>query len=288
MITLQNHLLEITLKAAGAELSRIYNKQHQVDYLWSADPEYWGKHAPVLFPIVGALKDDSYTYQEKTYNLARHGFARESTFTIAEQTADTICFELRADENSLRHYPFLFRLRIRYTLLDERLTCEYEVMNEGDEPMWFSIGGHPAFHVPLQEGLLYTDYYLEFSEPETLERWPLQGNLINTHPKEFLKDENMLPLHHDLFAFDAIVLKKVKSESIALKSRASDHGLSMRIDEFPYFGIWAAPHAPFVCLEPWQGIADSVYHNQKLEDKEGMISLPPAGVWSKSWDVRFW
>jgi galactose mutarotase-like enzyme len=288
MIQLSNHSLAVTIKSQGAELTRIKSLEHEIDYLWDGDPEYWGKHAPVLFPIVGTLRDNSYLFAGQSYGMLRHGFARDRVFSALHQTDTSATLELQSDEDSLKVYPFPFRLRIHYSLEGNKLSNRYEVINTGNGPMYFSVGGHPAFHVPLQEGLAYTDYYLEFDQPETAPRWTLLDNLIHTHPQPFLENESIIPLSHELFASDAIVLKHLKSKTVSLKSKASPHGLTMRIDEFPYLGIWAAPEAPFVCLEPWQGIADSVYHNQQLETKEGIVALEPGASWSKAWDVVFW
>jgi len=287
MITIGNEQLQISINKRGAELTRILQKQFKLDYLWSADPAYWGKHAPVLFPIVGTLKDDTYFFEGQPYHLSRHGFSRERDFTVLNQTADSATFELLYDEETLAHYPFLFSFRIHYRVSENKLTCIYNVCNQGSVDMYFSVGGHPAFNIPLENGLNYTDYYLEFSDMETTPRWPLSDNLIGLKPKSFLESERVIRLSHDLFAHDAVVLKHLRSGYITLKSDRSVHGLTMRIGEFPYLGVWAAPKAPFVCIEPWQGIADSVDHNQNLEEKEGIVRLNPAEQWQKSWDVTF-
>jgi len=287
-MTIANEVLEVSGKTAGAELTRVYHKQHGIDYLWNADPEYWGKHAPVLFPIVGTLRDDTYHYQDKSYYLPRHGFARDKTFALKEQHPDRICFELKSDEESLKHYPFSFTLRICYHLEGSVLTNQYEVINDGEEPMYFSIGGHPAFRLPMETGRDFEDYYLEFEQPGTIQRWTLQNNLINTHPKPFLQGQKILPLSRELFENDAVILKHLSSGTCSLKSRASRHGLTMKMQGFPYFGIWSAPGAPFVCLEPWHGLADSLYHNQRLEEKEGIIKLDAQETWKKSWSISFW
>jgi galactose mutarotase-like enzyme len=284
---IENEFLTVSLAPKGAELQSIYNKQTQLDYLWSGDPKYWGKHAPVLFPIVGTLKDNIYRYQELTYTLARHGFARDMEFTVIDHQKSAASFELRSSKTTLANFPFPFILRIHYLLDGNKLINQYEVVNPSDEQMLFSIGGHPAFNVPLEAGLTYEDYYLEFSELETRSRWTLENNLLKDE-EPFLMSNSVIPLSHSLFSSDAIILKQPLSREISLKSDKSAHGLTMTIGDFPFLGIWAAPQAPFVCIEPWCGLADSVYHNQDLEQKEGIMFLGPESTWSKSWDVSFW
>jgi len=287
MITLQNEQLEVEIHPRGAELRRICHKGFKLDYLWNGDPAYWGKHAPVLFPIVGQLKENSYRYRGKMYDMSRHGFARELEFRPVAHSGQQAVFELSSSEETLGRYPFLFTLRIIYMLDGNRLTSIYEVTNNGSEPMFFSIGGHPAFRVPLVKGTSYEDYYLLFPQKETAPRWPLQDNLLKTRPEDFLKDQDRIPLRHQLFERDAVVLKKLRSGSISLRSGRTPHGLTMDFTGFPYFGIWAPPEAPFVCLEPWDGIADSMYHNQDLEKKEGILKLEAGQRWEKSWSVVF-
>lgn len=288
MITIQNEQLSVAISDHGAELTGIRSCDTGIEYLWDADPAFWGKHAPVLFPIVGTLKDNSYLYKGKSYSMLRHGFARDKVFTLKEHTATDACFELTEDDETFARYPFLFKFQVRYRLEGNRLWNEYSVMNRGKELMYFSVGGHPAFRVPLEEGPEYRDYFLEFSEAETADRWPLSRNLVSTHPKPFLQKERIVPLSHDLFLEDAVILKNLRSSSVSLRSRASHHGVTLHFTGFPYLGIWAPPEAPFVCLEPWQGIADSLYHNQQISEKEGICVLEPGESWMRGWAVECW
>lgn len=287
MIQLNNKTLQVNIHPQGAELQSIFHLQHQLEYLWNANPEYWGKHAPVLFPIVGQLNENTYAYNQKLYSLPRHGFARDRAFDLVHQNESSATFQLNSDEATLSAYPFPFSFQIKYALSGNELTNEYSVKNTGNETLLFSVGGHPAFKVPLVEDTLYEDYYLEWEHPETIDRWTLQDGLLNTHPLPFLQQQKTIPLSHDLFKKDAVVLKHPKSTSISLQSHRTKHGLTMHFDGFPYFGIWAAKEAPFVCLEPWCGIADSLYHNGQLAEKEGIIHLPPHQTWSKAWRVSF-
>jgi len=289
MTYLENEQLSIAINAKGAELQKITRKgtETETEYLWNANPEYWGKHSPILFPIVGTLKDDTYYHEGKAYHLPRHGFARDKTFEVTASEKTTASFELKSDAATKEVYPFDFLLQVKYTLEGNELTTRYKVANKDADAMYFSIGGHPAFNLPLEEGLKYNDYYLELDTAETAGRWPLDNGLLKKEPQQLLDNERKIYLSHELFRRDAIVLKHLKSKTITLKSDAGKDGLTMNIEGFPYLGIWAAPDAPFVCIEPWCGITDSVDHNQELASKEGIMKLEAGEDWEKEWRVTF-
>ena len=287
MTIIENEFLEVAIQSQGAELDSIYHKQHQLEYLWSGDSVYWGKKSPVLFPIVGTLKDNSYTFKGEKYSLSRHGFARDRGFELESKAADRAVFLLKSDDESFKNYPFHFEFRFHYVLKINALCVTYEVKNMGDEPMYFSVGGHPAFRVPLAAGSSYEDYYIQLNETETFGRYPLsKDGLIETMPNAFLNHSNKIALKHSLFYEDAIVLKHIKSNSMAILSDKTSHGLRMTFDGFPYFGIWAAKNAPFVCLEPWCGIADVVNTTQELTEKEGINQLQIGERFERIWGLE--
>jgi galactose mutarotase-like enzyme len=286
--TLQNQSLQIKVKDKGAELFSVIHKQNNLEYMWSGDPAFWGKTSPVLFPIVGALKDNTYLYKDKEYSLSRHGFARDHVFSVENQQEEKITFLLAGKASFLEFYPFPFELRIIYSITEYTLHVTYEVKNTGNEIMFFSIGAHPAFKVPLVNGSAYADHYLEFSQPENSPRWPISSEgLINKDPEPFLQNVNKLTLNKKLFEDDAIVLKNLQSKSVSLKSDLHKHGLEFSFEGFPFLGIWAAKNADFVCIEPWCGIADSVDHNQQLDVKEGIESISEGNTWSRTWRTKF-
>jgi len=273
--TLENELLVVKIRDHGAELHSIYHKKTKLEYLWQAGPE-WPKQAPVLFPVVGQLKDNTYSWQDKKYKLERHGFARNKIFKCTEEERDSIRFILTEDSETLQHFPFPFQLSIQYRISSAELTVSYEVTNTGKTTMPFSIGAHPAFKVPLHENEKYDDYVLLFEKKEILERHLLQNGLLNGRKKLQLNNEDQISLSHALFIEDALVFKKMKSEKITITSnqaRRGASGITMRFSNFPYFGIWAAKGADFVCLEPWHGIADHLDHDQLIENKEGIMLL---------------
>jgi galactose mutarotase-like enzyme len=287
MFIIENDTLKIAIQARGAELNSIFHKTNRMEYMWSGDPAYWAKKSPVLFPIVGTLKEDHYYFDRKPYLLSRHGFARENDFIVTGQTETGIRFSLGSTPKTQKQYPFDFLFSITYTLLGNSLGVTYTVKNEGASDMYFSVGGHPAFRVPLADGTRYEDYYLEFEKAEHSGRWPIsKDGLIETEPVPLLEDTSQLHLTRELFSADALVFKGLSSSSVSLKSDKTTHGLHLDFTGFPYLGIWAAHMADFVCIEPWCGIADSVLSQQLLTEKEGIVRLERGGLFERTWTLQ--
>lgn len=287
MIFIENEHLKVSFAAKGAELQSILGTDSLTEYMWSGDTNYWGKFSPVLFPIVGALKNNSYQFEGKTYQLSRHGFARDMEFEYHHINEQEILFTLTHSEETLKIYPFQFRLSLRYKLSHASLSCTYEVTNPAEKDLLFSIGGHPAFAVPLNNEGTYTNYYLQFNKDLELTYHHIVNNLISDEKSVLKLDDGKLTLQHKLFYEDALVFKKLKSDRISILNTKNYNGLEFIFKDFPYFGIWAAKDADFVCLEPWCGIADGVNHNQQLKDKEGIVTLAPKQDWQRTWQVTF-
>jgi galactose mutarotase-like enzyme len=286
MFTIENAKIKAVINAKGAELTSLVNKENQLDYMWAGDPAVWGKHSPVLFPIVGTLKNNTYLYNGKEYQLPRHGFARDKQFAVESQNDDSITLLLRNDAETLTVYPFAFEFRLRYTLFENSLAVAYEVVNPAKELMYFSVGAHPAFKIPLVAGTDYTDYYLQFNQQETAPRWPISPDgLIEQTPISLLQNTNRLNLSKDLFQKDALVLKGMASSIVTLGSNKTEHGFRFDYPGFPFMGIWAAKNADFVCVEPWCGIADSVASTQQLPEKEGINKLSGGEKFTRTWTV---
>jgi galactose mutarotase-like enzyme len=289
MLVIENEKLKISIHEKGAELKSVLHKKYELEYMWGADPAYWAKTSPVLFPIVGALKDNRYLYEQKSYSLPRHGFARDKMFEVTNQQDHSITFSIESDEETLKVYPFAFTFSITYTLQNDELSVTYRVQNKGKDALYFSVGGHPAFKVPLIDGTSYDDYYLKFEKEETTGRWPISANgLIEKTPEPLLNQTFILPLTKELFSKDAVVFKHLKSNWIQLTSDKTRHGLRFTFSGFPYLGLWAAPGADFLCIEPWCGIADSVDSDQQLIHKEGVIQLPGLTPCEVQWKVLFY
>jgi galactose mutarotase-like enzyme len=285
MISIKSELLNINIKNAGAELCNVIHRANKLEYIWQAGPE-WPKHSPILFPIVGQLKNDCYQWGDKTYSLPRHGFARNMPFQTRSINPDSATFEISSNDETLHNYPFHFTLQIHYFVQSNVLTVTYTVINNGSGIMPFSIGAHPAFKVPLLETDNYDDYYLQFNQSETAPRWVLESGLLS-HAIPFLNEEQTIPLTKKLFNEDALVFKHLRSESVLLKSRKHQHGLKCCFSGFPYLGLWAAKNANFVCIEPWHGIADSVDATGLLEKKEGIVLLHPKQTWRGNYKIDF-
>jgi galactose mutarotase-like enzyme len=288
MIKLNNGQVEASIHEKGAELQALRSISTGINYMWTGDPAYWGKFSPVLFPIVGQLHDNKYLYNGKEHSLPRHGFARDRVFK-AEQISDTAAvFTLTDDAESHAVYPFAFRLQVFYTLKSNQLIVRYLVNNTGKNDLLFSLGAHPAFVVPLQVNGVqsaYEDYSLEFNRSTVLQRWKLTDGLLTNASTTIALENHSLPLNTALFKEDAMVMKGMPDNSIRLGCSKHQHGILFSWQNFPFFGIWAAPGAPFVCLEPWSGIADHVDHDYQLTSKEGIQSLLPGADWSASWQV---
>jgi galactose mutarotase-like enzyme len=285
-VFLENEYLRVSISSLGAELTSIYHQQFQLEYMWAADPAYWARHSPVLFPIVGALKNNTYYFQEKAYELSRHGFARNKVFEVLASRPDKAVFLLTADDGTKKQYPFDFNFYLYYQLQKNVLSVTYEVENKQlDNPIYFSVGAHPAFAVPLVSGTSYNDYYLMFEQPTQLLRWPITADgLIEKEPVPLQQTQKIL-LSKELFSKDAMVFKTIPCNRISLLSSQTKHGLEMSFPDFPFLGLWAANHANFVCIEPWCGIADSVDTDQNFIKKEGLQIVAAQEKWIRQWQV---
>lgn len=287
MVCLQNDFVKVWIKPKGAELKSLVSKKTGLEYLWDANPRYWGKSSPVLFPVVGSLKNDSYRFRGESFELSRHGFARDRIFEVESKSAERAVFLLKSDDETLRVYPFDFEFRLIYTLENHSLITTYTIKNVGTGDMYFSVGGHPAFALPIQPEHLYTDYYLEFNGDSNPDRWLLdESGLLNGEKETIILDNGKLPLAKELFNDDGLVFKGLGSDQIAIRNHKNETALLFKFKDFPFFGIWAAKEAPFVCLEPWCGVADSVDHNQDLTQKEGINQLAAGLVFERVWSVE--
>ncbi|ENI8381526.1 aldose 1-epimerase family protein [Listeria monocytogenes] len=287
MIKLENEVLLIEMKTAGAELTRIFHKDTGLEYLWNADSKFWGRHSPVLFPTVGRLVDDTYLVDGKQYHLGQHGFARDRDFQVIEQTENTVRFELDADEDSLAIYPYKFKLSIIYTIEKNTVAVSYEVENTDNKRIYFSIGAHPAFHLPLTDGTTFEDYYLDFGTEENLETLCLEGPYRSGDIKKIVDEPaRYLPLSYDLFKNDALIFEALKQKEMTIKSDKTPHFVKVSFPEFPFVGVWTAkPGTPFLCIEPWYGIADGAGESVELRDKAGIEHLEPEAVFASEYEI---
>jgi len=289
MYTLENRKLKIGIKKIGAELSQISSVKNINEFMWDADPAIWANHAPNLFPIIGALKEDSYRFENKKYAMTKHGFIRNNKdIAIHEKTNDSLTFKLSQNESTLKSYPFKFEFYITYKLTDNKIDIIHTIKNCDEQPLYFSLGGHPAFKCPVYENENYEDYVLEFENEENSVRHliNMENGLISSKTKTVFNNSNKIKLTHDLFNDDALIFKDLKSRKVTLKSDTSGAILSVSYKDFPYLGIWAKPNGNYVCIEPWLGIADHEDTNQELKTKEGILSLEANKSFTASYTIE--
>ena len=269
-ITISKSNLSATICLKGAELKSLSNNQTKREYIWNGNPEFWGKHSPILFPIVGTLKKNSYSYNNKNYELPRHGFARDLNFELIYKSDYEAIFSLKSFDETLKKYPFNFELQIIYTLSESNLTVCYKVFNKNQFEMPFSIGGHPAFALEKD----FDNYSLLFENDEEIECYLLENDLLSEKTLKIDLKEKNLPLSYSLFENDAFVFKKLNSKKISLLENDKPI-LDFSFNDFPNFGVWTKQNAAFICLEPWIGYADTLSANGAILDKEGIYLLQP-------------
>nr|WP_315252566.1 aldose 1-epimerase family protein [uncultured Flavobacterium sp.] len=265
--TISNSILTAEIKHLGAELCSLKDNLNK-EYIWNGNPAFWGKHSPVLFPIVGTLKNNTYKHNDSEYHLSRHGFAREMEFKLIEKQENSAVFSLTASEETKEKYPFNFDLHLIYTLENKTLKIEYKVFNKGESKIPFSIGAHPAFDLPNN----FENYSLAFEEKDSLDYYLLEDGLISNTTKTVLLDQNELHLNYKLFENDALVFKNIKSKSVTILENSQPF-LKVSYPTFPDLGIWTPPNAPFICIEPWFGYSDTVDKFGSLLNKEGIQVL---------------
>jgi galactose mutarotase-like enzyme len=288
MATIENDILRIGVNELGAELCEIHSKISGKEYMWDANPDIWGSYAPVLFPVIGAIKKGFAIIKGQQYKVPRHGFVRNNpNVKLMEQTDDSLTFGLKYSEKTLQIYPYEFEFLITFSLQGSKVTVSHQIINHGDDTMLFSLGGHPAFKCPVNEGEQYEDYYLEFEKTENAATWLLEKDgLVGRTTKPMIENSSILPLTSDMFDNDALIFKNLNSTRVSLKSKKSSQVVHVDYTGFPYLGIWAKPNAHFVCVEPWLGIADSSDSDQHFETKEGIISLAPEKTFNASYSIE--
>ncbi|MBO6233522.1 MAG: aldose 1-epimerase family protein [Clostridia bacterium] len=280
-------MIKIKCLEHGAELTSIkvdgIEKLHQGNEVLDENGKvYWGRHAPILFPIVGKLKDNKTQINGNIYEMTQHGFARDMDFEDLGNNK----YLLKSNSETLKKYPFKFELYIEYKINQNELTTEYTVINKDEKDMLFGLGGHPAFICDYSTG----DYELKFDKKEdNIEFYKLQDGLIKTEPIPSILEDNKIKLDKDIFNEDAIILKNINSNKIALNNaRENKKELEFNFEGFPYLAIWSKKGAPFVCIEPWQNHTDSVNSNGKFEEKENILKLKKEEKFNCKYKVIFY
>lgn len=273
--------------SAGAQLMSL--TLNGGEYLWQRDEAFWPRCAPVLFPIVGNIRDDRATSAQGEIRFGRHGLARNYEHALIEKTDDSLTYELRSNDDTREKFPYDFCLRMTYRIVDDALEQEFYVENTGDVTLPFVVGGHPAFNVPVPgDDADFSAYCLKFAKP-----WSYSSPTINTTTGlldwqdrfTLLEDSDTLPLTHELFDVDTLTFEDVPERTITLVGPAG-HGMRVDFDGFDYLGVWSAPNAPFVALEPWCGTATRTDEDDVFEHKQGMIFLEPGESTTRTFSMR--
>lgn len=289
---LTNSSLTLQINDFGAELTSICDNQSNMQYLWNADPIYWKRHSPILFPFVGSLMNKFYQYQGKTYPMPQHGFARDMNFHLIRQSDNEITFALDATEETLKVYPFRFHLEIGYRLINKQITVFWEVMNQDITTMHFSIGGHPAFNCPLDPEENQNDYFLYFDtdNPIRYQHINNEGLLIKkpfNMQNKLSADQGILPINPHLFDYDALIIEENQCHKVSILTPEKTPYLTVSFDA-PLFGLWspAGKNAPFLCIEPWYGRCDAEDFNGTLEERDFGNSLHPGEIFKTSYTIE--
>ena len=283
-LTLHGDGISATIVAQGAELVSLQDAQG-FEFLWQAGPE-WRRHSPVLFPIVGRLKGDQLRHQGRTYPMTQHGFARDKPFAWAARDPRSCTLVLTDDSDTRTHYPFAFRLAVTYALDRQQLGVTFDITNTGEEPLPASVGAHPAFNWPLLPGLAKTDYQLTFADAEPAQIRRLKDGLLLKAPQPTPVQGNILALSERLFDEDAVILDRPAGTSVRYAAERGP-GIEMAWQGFQELGVWSKPGgAPFLCIEPWHGIASPADFDGDFVDKPGLMLIPHAAKRVLTYQIR--
>ena len=285
---IKNSSLSVKIDSLGAEMLSLKSADG-TEYLWQGSKETWEEHAPNLFPYIARLTDGKFEFQDQQYEMKIHGLAKYMDFQVEKQLEDEIEFCLTSDENTRRQYPFLFQFRINYTLKESSVWITYKVVNEDDKKMYFGIGGHPGFNVPLEEGLTFEDYELCFQDRCRPKRIGFTEDCFLNGCKESfeLEEERTQKLSHDMFDDDAIVLENM-SKSVTLSSKKGNRKVKVTYPDMDYLGIWHWPKTKtdYVCIEPWSSLPSRKNVIENLETQENLIGLDAKETYKNQWEIE--
>jgi galactose mutarotase-like enzyme len=285
MYELKSNQLKIQVSDFGAELISVKDISSEFEFMWNANPQVWNRHAPVLFPIVGKLNNNEVKIDGNTFQMGQHGFARDMVFEPIEVYSDIVQFMLESNIQTLEKYPFEFKFFIVYELFEKTLTIRYRVLNIGQKNMYFSVGAHPGFSLPIHD---LSKYSIMFEKEENLNRYLLSNGLFTGEIENIGSNQNVINLNSTLFEKDAIVLKNLNSKWLKLVQNDSNFSIKMEMADFPYFGIWTkVGQQAFICLEPWHGLADGINYSDEIENKEGIICLGPGSEHISTYSTEF-
>lgn len=285
--TISNQFLTVSVSEHGAEMQSIIGS-NGIEYLWQGDPAYWPDRALNLFPYVARLTDGKYYLDGQLYHMDIHGFAPYLDFDLKDQSLTRLVFELVSREKTLAAYPRAFEFRVIYELRGNSLSITYEVENQDERTMYFGLGGHPGFQVPLQNGKQFEDYRLRFEAPCRPRRIGFTSDcfLDGTDQAFALEQDQFLPLSHGLFDDDAIVLKDA-GHRVTLETDGDARSVTVEFPGMDYLGLWHWPRtdAPYLCVEPWCSLPSAKEKIAIFEEQADLITLPPGEVYRNAWSI---
>ena len=292
MHILENDQIKVSVADHGAELSSVYDKVSGLERLWDANPEVWNRHAPILFPFVGKVTNGVYRIGEKEYSMkTQHGFARDMEFSCVEETDTFVTHRLVATEGTKEIYPFDFEVLVTHRLDDKNprlLHIEWEVRNNGDTLMYYSIGGHPAFTLPVKESAEREEYYLKFTGSDSLTYIgvnPKNGLAAVDSAKELKMEDGYVKFFGDIY--DTLIFDYQKIDTVSIAKPDKTPYVTMDCSQFPFLGIWTKTTGNFICLEPWVGRTDNDGFEGTLEEKVGMEKLEAGAFKTITHTVEF-
>ncbi len=289
--TIENDYLKVSVNDHGAELYSIFDKIHNREVIWQADPAYWKRHAPVLFPNVGRHFENHYRIGETEYPSKQHGFARDSEFTCVDMTTDSITHKLKSSDATKENYPYDFELKIKHVLEKNQVSVCWEVVNHSNKPMYFTIGGHPAFNVPaVGSADNKEDYLLTFDEQKSLTYLlldPASGTALPDQTQTLELIDGTCHIDAHMFDHDALIFdNQIEKAGIAFPDGTPY--LELTCHRFPNFGIWSVPGSSFVCLEPWMGRCDDCGFTGDLSEKANINKLDVDEIFNASYEIKIY
>jgi len=286
VLNIQNDTLSVNIKLTGAELIGLEDLRDGVEHMWNADPKFWPRTAPILFPTIGESRDGKVWFDGIDYPMGRHGFVRHLDFAVMRHDADFIELQLVSNAVTKKHYPFDFKFRTSYRVEGSDLFHRFEVENTGDKLLPFQLGAHPAFAVPFGERGSFDDYEVRFSEKMSIDRHLLNAaGLYNGQTRRFLENEDRFRLSYEMFNEDAIVLKDIPSRSVYIQHKSGGKRLEVQYEQFHHLGIWSVPCANYVCIEPWIGAADRFDQSKDFLLKDSIIRVDPGNTFSATYEI---
>ena len=286
VFTLENEEIAIKINSRGAELKSLRMLQTEKEYMWHGDSKYWNRTSPILFPFVGGVCDRQYRAKGKNYTMGQHGFARDMEFALLSETDNEIWFRLESTVDTLATYPYGFRLDLGYRIEKKTVTVLWKVSNPETAPLYFSIGGHPAFLCPIDSDKKQTDYFLKIGNGDQIITTKIAEGLATDESAVYELKNGILPITRKMFDEDALVIENNQASEVALLRPDETAYLTVRF-QAPLFGIWSPPkkEAPFICIEPWYGRCDHVDFSGSIEDRTWENELAPGALWEEQYTI---